>query len=126
MKFNNSNDEKKEFKLGSKVKLTVTQKFIDEDTDDEYAWRDDAEDGSEYGLDPKDFDDEDEYEDALEEAKYGWRDDVEDGDEYDLDPDDYETEEEYLEALAEAKGEDDEDTCGISVTIEFDEDEENE
>ena len=73
------------------------------DDEEEHAWRSDCEDGSEYGIDPDDFDTEDEYNEALEEAKYGWRDYAEDGDEYGLDPELYETEAEYEEALEEAK-----------------------
>lgn len=45
-------------------------------------WWDTCEDGSEYDLDPDDFDDEDEYNDALEEARNAWKDDCEDGSEY--------------------------------------------
>lgn len=70
---------------------------------DRYHWRSLCEDGSEYALDPEDYETEEEYEEALEEAKYGWRDTCEDGSEYALDPEDYETEEEYEEALDEAK-----------------------
>ena len=33
------------------------------------SWREDCEDGSEYGLDPEDYDSEEEYEEALEEAQ---------------------------------------------------------
>ena len=71
--------------------------------DDEDDWREDAEDGTEYLLDPYDYDTEDEYLEALNEAKYGWREDAEDGLEYGLDPEDYDTEDEYIEALNEAK-----------------------
>lgn len=68
------------------------------------SWRDTCEDGFEYGLDPQDYDDEDEYLDALNEAKYEWRDFCDDeGYEYDVDPEDYETEDEYNAALHEAK-----------------------
>ena len=69
------------------------------------SWRDFCEDGSDYDLDPEDFDSEEEYEEALEEAKekYAWRENCEDGFEYNIDPEDYETEEEYLEALNEEK-----------------------
>ncbi|MCD8237764.1 MAG: hypothetical protein LUC92_00260, partial [Clostridiales bacterium] len=66
-------------------------------------WRDEVEDGSEYGLDPDDFDTEEEYEEALEEAQNEWRNNVSDGLEYGLDPDDYDTEEEYYEAVEEAE-----------------------
>ena len=69
----------------------------------EDEWRDYCEDGSEYEIDPDDYETEEEYEEALEEAKFGWRDLCEDGSEYDIDPDDYETEAEYEEALEEAK-----------------------
>lgn len=34
-----------------------------------YAWREDCDDGSEYGIDPNDYETEDEYYDALEKAK---------------------------------------------------------
>ena len=70
---------------------------------DLYDWRDYCEDGSEYGIDPYDYETEEEYEEALKEAKYGWRNDCDDGSEYGLYPEDYETEEEYEEALDEAK-----------------------
>lgn len=49
--------------------------FINFETDKDSAlgkkinWRDYCEDGSDYGVDPYDFDDEDEYNEALEEAK---------------------------------------------------------
>lgn len=72
---------------------------------DNGEWRIFCEDGSEYGLDPEDYDTEEEYEEALEEAKYEWRDTCEDGFEYGIDPEDYESEEEYIEALEEAKSE---------------------
>ena len=74
-----------------------------QECEEEYVWRETCEDGSEYGLDPEDFETEDEYEEALEEEKYGWRDTCEDGSEFSLDPEDYETEEEYEEALEEEK-----------------------
>ena len=70
----------------------------------ESSWRDTCEDGSEYGLDPQDYDNEDEYLDALNEAKYEWRDFCDDeGYEYDIDPEDYETEDEYNAAVREDK-----------------------
>ena len=68
------------------------------------SWRDTCEDGYEYGLDPQDYDEEEEYLDALNEAKYGQRDFCDDeGYEYDIDPEDYETEDEYNAAVREAK-----------------------
>lgn len=72
---------------------------------EEYDWRDTCEDGSEFGIDPEDYETEEEYEEALEEARYGWRDTCEDGSDFDIDPEDYETEEEYEEALEQAKRE---------------------
>jgi len=73
--------------------------YCDEDT----SWREFCEDGSEYGLDPEDFDDELEYEEALEEARSAWHDKYEPDFEHAIYPEDYDTEEEYLEALDEAK-----------------------
>ena len=75
----------------------------DNDDDEDYGWREFCEDGSEYGISPEDYEDEWEYEEALEEAKYAWREDCEDGFEYGVDVDDYETLEEYEDALREAK-----------------------
>lgn len=66
-------------------------------------WRLYCEDGSEYGIDPDDYSSEQEYDDALEEAKHGWRNTCEDGSEYGVDPMDYETEDEYEDALNEEK-----------------------
>lgn len=68
-----------------------------------YGWRDICEDGLEYGIDPDDYETEEEYEEALNEAKYGWRDTCEDGSDHGLDPNSFETEEAYEEALEEAK-----------------------
>lgn len=73
------------------------------DDEEDYSWRELCEDGSDYGISPEDYEEEWEYEEALEEAKYAWRDDCEDGLEYGLAPEDYETSEEYEEALNEAK-----------------------
>jgi len=69
-------------------------------TDD---WRMFCEDGSEFDVDPDDYATEDEYNEALEEAKHAWRDTCEDGEDVGVDPYDYETEEEYNEALSEAR-----------------------
>ena len=74
-----------------------------QECEEENAWRETCEDGSEYDLDPEDYETEEEYEEALEEEKYGWRETCGDGSEYGLDPEDYETEEEYEEALEEEK-----------------------
>jgi hypothetical protein len=73
------------------------------DDEEDYSWREFCDDGSEYGISPEDYEEEWEYEEALEEAKYAWRDECEDGVEYGVDPEDYETTEEYEEALNEAK-----------------------
>ena len=70
---------------------------------DNYSWRHHCEDGSEYGVDPFDFETEEEYERAIKKAKYAWRDICEDGFEYGVHPQDYETEEDYLSALEDAK-----------------------
>ena len=67
------------------------------------AWRTRCEDGSKYGLDPLDYDSEEEYDAALHEEKYGWRKYCEDGSKYGLDPMNFETEEEYSAALHEEK-----------------------
>ena len=74
-----------------------------QECEEEHAWRETCEDGSEYDLDPEDYETEEEYEEALEEEKYGWRETCEDGSGYGLDPENYETEEEYEEALNSEK-----------------------
>ncbi|WP_290155659.1 hypothetical protein [uncultured Dubosiella sp.] len=68
--------------------------------EEKYKWRLNCEDGDIYGLDPNDYETEQDYEDDLYEAKYGWREDYSD---CDLDPEDYETEDEFLEALEEER-----------------------
>lgn len=97
-----------------------SQGAFDTNTDDDYSaasgysgtdnsWKDfcedgdECEDGTEYGIDPEDYDSQEEYEEALTEAKYSWRDECEDGIEYGIDPEDYDSEEEYEEALTEEK-----------------------
>lgn len=69
------------------------------------SWQDFCEDGSEFDIDPEDYETEEEYEEALAEAKekVAWRDTCEDGSDVLIDPEDYETEDEYNEALAEAR-----------------------
>lgn len=52
---------------------------------------------------PDDYETEDEYTEALEEAKHAWRDTCEDVSDFGVDPEVYETEEEYSEALDEAR-----------------------
>ena len=74
---------------------------------DDYDWREDAEDGTEYDLYPEDFDTQGEYEQALEEAEeqYAWRkkytDDIDIYLETGLSESDYETEDEFMAAVRE-------------------------
>lgn len=77
--------------------------FGDDNDDVDTSWREFCEDGSDFDLDPEDYETEEEYEEALREAQTAWRDTCEDGSEYGLDPEDYYTEEEYEEALEEAQ-----------------------
>lgn len=70
-----------------------------EEEDDE--WRLYCEDGSDIGVDPYDYDTEDDYLEALE--KYKWRKDAEDGKDYDLSPLKYENESDYEADLNLAK-----------------------
>ncbi len=81
--------------------------FLDDDDIADTSWRDYCEDGSEFDIDPNDYETEYEYEEALEKAKekYSWRDYCEDGSDVCIDPKDYETEYEYNEALQEARTE---------------------
>ena len=69
----------------------------------DHSWRSLYDYDLETGIDPDDYETEDEYQEALNAAKTAWRDyhfyDPETG----IDPDDYETEEEFEEALTEAK-----------------------
>lgn len=75
--------------------------FDDTDNSDKYEWRIFCEDGTEYGVYPEDYETEEEYADALDEAKYGWRDSCESVLDTGVDPEDYETEDEYRDALEE-------------------------
>ena len=85
----------------------IYHSVLDDDDDDtvDTSWRDFCEDGSEFDIDPEDYETEEEYEEALAEAKekVAWRDTCEDGSDVLIDPEDYETEDEYNEALAEAR-----------------------
>lgn len=106
-----------------------SQSAFDTNTDGDYSadsgygsidnsWRDFCEDGDEYGVDPEDYDSEEEYEEALTEAKYSWRDECADGSEHGIDPEDYETEEEYEEALLEAfENNESEENTGITLSF---------
>ncbi|MCI6771200.1 MAG: hypothetical protein MR567_04450 [Oscillospiraceae bacterium] len=66
-----------------------------------YEWRLYCEDGTEFGVDPEDYATEEEYAQALNEAKYGWREKYESVSDTAVDPEDYETEEEYRDAMEE-------------------------
>ena len=61
------------------------------------AWRKTVPDGSKYGLDPRYYDSEQEYLEALNEEKYGWRERYKD-DTLGLDVNSFETQEEYEKA----------------------------
>lgn len=85
-----------------------SQGAFDTNTDDNYSvtsryggadnsWKDFCEDGEEYDVDSEDYDSEEEYEEALMEAKYSWQDECEDSTDHGIDSDDYDLEEEYGE-----------------------------
>lgn len=97
-KMKNFNDQ---MRLAAHLGAAVA--FDPDENESAFDWRKYCEDGSEYSLDPEDYETENEYEEALEEAKYGWRDVAEDGSKYGLHPEDYETEDEYEEALEDVK-----------------------
>lgn len=71
----------------------------------DYSWREYVEVDYLLGIFPEDYETEEEYLEAFNEAKYAWREDCEDGYEYGIDPEDYETEDEYNDALDEAREE---------------------
>lgn len=82
----------------------IYHSVLDDDDDAiDTSWREFCEDGSDVLIDPEDYETEDEYNEALQEARSAWRDTCEDGSEYGLDPEYYETEDEYNEALEEAQ-----------------------
>lgn len=104
--------------------LMIINECMKEDSDDDdssfsssgifssgadHSWRSMYDYDVETGIDPEDYETEDEYLEALNAVRTAWRDyrfyDPETG----IDPEDYETEEEFEEALAEAKR-----TCGIA------------
>ena len=66
-------------------------------------WKLTCEDGSDYGIYPEDYETEEEYMEALEEARAAWREGCDEAEEYGLNPEDYETEDEYADALEEAR-----------------------
>lgn len=92
---------------------------LDEDLDiipsKDYSWRSYCEDGTEFCIFPEDYETEEEYSEALDEARNEWRDTCENGADVGIDPDDYDTEEEYEEALEEAKAADNGITLSLSV-----------
>ena len=79
--------------------------FTDFSPISDYLWRQYVEVDYLLGIFPENYETEEEYLQAFNEAKYAWREYCEDGSEYDIDPEDYETEDEYNEALEEAKEE---------------------
>lgn len=104
--------------------LMIINECMKEDSDDDgssfsgsgifssgadHSWRSLYDYDVDTGIDPEDYETEDEYLEALNTARTAWQDyhfyDPETG----IDPEDYETEEEFEEALAEAKR-----TCGIA------------
>ena len=95
----------------------------------DYSWRDDCENGEEYGISPENYENQWDYEMALEDAKSMWQDFCAEGAEYGLDAEDFETLEEYMDALVEARCEmyekmqaEEEDTSSeITVSFEFEE-----
>lgn len=70
-----------------------------------YAWRASCVDGSEYDLDPLDYETEDEYKAAIYNEKYGWRRWHSEAKRYDINVDEYETEDEYNEVLRKKREE---------------------
>ena len=101
--------EKKDLKRLQK-QAALNELLVPKGTEDQ-SWRSRCDDGSEYGLDPKDFDTKAEYDETLYDEKYYWRDaykDDEDVIKYHLNINDYETEDELLGALSSKEIEDDE------------------
>lgn len=70
-----------------------------------YAWRASCVDGSEYDLDPLDYETEDEYQAAIYNEKYGWRRWHSEAKRYGINVDEYETEDEYNEVLRQKREE---------------------
>lgn len=107
----NGREELHELWIGHKIYEDVTKR--NDDWDDysreydfltsDYTWRLTCEDGTEFGVYPEDYETEEEYEEALNEAKYAWCEDCEDMSETGVAPEDFETEDEYREALEDAQ-----------------------
>ena len=70
-----------------------------------YAWRVSCADGSEYDLDPLDYETEDEYNAAIHNEKYRWRRWHSEAKHYGIDVNAYETEDEYNEVLRKKREE---------------------
>lgn len=70
-----------------------------------YAWRVSCADGSEYDLDPLDYETEDEYNAAIHNEKYRWRRWHSEAKRYGIDVNAYETEDEYNEVLRKKREE---------------------
>jgi hypothetical protein len=89
----------------------------------DYSWRQYVEVDYLLGIFPENYETEEEYLEAFNEAKYAWREYCEDGSEYGIDPEDYETEDEYNDALEEAResydsGGDSAVNIGVSISVE--------
>lgn len=75
----------------------------DPDSDTELSWRDFCDSDPEHGIDPEDYESEEEYEEALREAELRERDFCRSDPEYGAESNDYETEEENIWALSDAE-----------------------
>lgn len=106
--------------------------FDEDDSDDYFSdcdsstdWRRDCENGWEYGIRPEDYYSQDEYEEALNEAKYGWRETNLNAWAYGIDPEEYETEEEFENAVYAAEEEWNQDyMCSDDTDLDVDDAEE--
>lgn len=67
-----------------------------------HSWRDTCEDGMDFDIDPMDYETEEEYTDALEEAKYGWRNIFTDRTHFPINSECYETIDDHIDALVAA------------------------
>ncbi|MCD8322247.1 MAG: hypothetical protein LUC89_05095 [Oscillospiraceae bacterium] len=73
-----------------------------------FVWRKTCEDGSEYGIDPLDYETEEEYNEAILQRKYGWREwRSQQAKQYGLNVTDYETDGAFMAALTEAQRKED-------------------
>ena len=95
-----------DFLIWDEIENRIQQEIEERDVRPSSLDTDDEEDETvlfEYGIDREDYLTEEDYLEAVDEAKYGWRDTAEDGAEFNLDPEDFETLEEYEDALEEAQ-----------------------